>query len=476
MNNNILMAFLIFACCSGYAAESPNVIIMLADDLGYNDLSSYRSKKPFSPKPSTSQTPWIDSIGDDGIRFTDFYCGAPVCSPSRVSLLTGRNSSRVGIFNWVPPQTPVHLRQRELTIAEMLKEGAYSTAHFGKWHLHSDNRLLSPKDHGFDYEFYTSNNAKPSHRNPVNFIRNGKKVGKLEGYSCQLVTDEALGWLDKRDTAKPFYINLWFHESHNRVAAPKKLSSKHKYNSEYYGCIENMDNAVGRVLGYLKENGLDTNTLVIFSSDNGSYLHGSNDPLRGGKSYTYDGGVRVPFMIRWPGQIPAGKVSRFPGSFTDILPTLATLTGTKKTIGRVLDGMDLTRILKQPEQVLERSKPIFFHRYTHDPVSMMRIGDWILLGYEKKPGKWQAAYDSYKDAKMQAEPGKKKWSNWFYQPSHEKYMLSQKVNFFELYNAADDISQRTDLAAQHPERVAQMKKTMLRLRSEVIAGGGIWFP
>lgn len=301
--------------------QKPNVIFILADDLGYNDLSCYRNAHPqHSDQPPTLETSAIDELAEEGMRFTDFYAGAPVCSPSRAALITGRNATRVGVYNWIPGNSPMHLRAGEVTIAEMLKNENYQTGHFGKWHLTSqglDQPL--PNDQGFDYSFNTYNNARPSHENPENFYKNGEAVGKLKGYACHLVVDEAIHWLeDSADTESPFYMSVWFNEPHTPLAAPDSLTTRHKYYPKYYGAIENMDNAVGRLMDYLEKQGLEEETIVFFSSDNGSKWPHSNDPLYGEKCFLFEGGIREPFIVMWPGKVPAGRVSEVTGSFTDI--------------------------------------------------------------------------------------------------------------------------------------------------------------
>lgn len=366
--------------------EKPNIIVILADDLGYNDVSVYRKMHiEQAEKAPTSQTPNIDLLAEQGMMFTDFYAGAAVCSPSRAALMTGRNASRVGVYNWIPENSPMHLRSEEVTMAEVLKENGYATGHFGKWHLTSQGtRQPLPNDQGFDYSFYAYNNAIPSHRNPENYFRNGEAAGKLEGYACHLVVDEAIDWLERKheSSSKPFYLNVWFNEPHLKVAAPKELTKRHTYNQAYYGAIENMDLAVGRLLSYLKDKGMEEETMVIFTSDNGSRWDHSNDPLRGEKCFNFEGGIRVPFMIKWPGHIPSGQVSEVAGSFTDILPSVAEIAGTSLPADRTIDGVSLASVFKGTSAVPERDKPIFFYRYFHDPVCMLREGDWCLLGYQ----------------------------------------------------------------------------------------------
>ncbi|MHC4539758.1 MAG: sulfatase-like hydrolase/transferase, partial [Planctomycetota bacterium] len=204
-------------------SRRPNIVVLLADDLGYQDIGCYGGPV---------KTPVLDSLAAKGVRFTDFYSGCAVCSPSRATLLTGRHHIRTGIYSWISDHHQnSHLLEREVTLPEILKSQGYATAHFGKWHLGLPTRERNkptPSQHGFDYWFATGNNASPSHKNPVNFIRNGKPVGKIEGYACRIVVDEAISWLDEeRKADKPFFLNIWFHEPHAPIAAPDEIVSQH---------------------------------------------------------------------------------------------------------------------------------------------------------------------------------------------------------------------------------------------------------
>ena len=456
--------------------HTPNIIILLADDMGYNDASAYRNlNAPVSDQPPTSVTSAIDSLAANGMLFTDFYCGAAVCSPSRAVMLTGRNATRLGIYNWIPSNSPMHLRSSEITLAEMLKRKDYHTAHFGKWHLTSENRDDQPRpnDQGYDYSFFAYNNARPSHANPENYFRNGQAVGELEGYACQLIVDEAMGWLDTLESGNPFYINIWFNEPHTKLAAPDSLTEKHTYHKKYYGAIENMDIAIGRVMQYLREKQLEDNTIVIFSSDNGSQWPASNDPLRGEKCFNFDGGVRVPFVVKWPGKIPRGKVNYTNGSFADIFPTLAKITGALYPENITLDGEDISLALFE-DSTYERKGSIFRYRYFHEPICMLRDGKWSLLGYENVIP-YAENYNERELAKFKPAPGEPRWAQWGFQENHMEAIPDIVPVHFELYNLEVDPGQENDLSADYPEKVEDMKLTMLQLHEEMITEGGDWF-
>src|SRR5690606_30228202 len=225
-----------------------NILIILADDMGYSEIGSYEG---------ISRTPNLDKLAKEGIRFTNFYAGAPNCSPSRSALLTGKSPAITGIYNYRPPQHPMHLRAEEKTLAGMLKEQEYQTSVFGKWHLGclpQDESLNQPQpdDHGFDYYFATENNAEPSHHNPENFVRNGRRVGKLNGYSCQLVADEAISWIDNHyQQEDPFLMYIAFHEPHASTqwtAPPHFLQNYKDYPEREANCfanVQNLDSAAG---------------------------------------------------------------------------------------------------------------------------------------------------------------------------------------------------------------------------------------
>ncbi|MEE2643150.1 MAG: sulfatase-like hydrolase/transferase, partial [Planctomycetota bacterium] len=261
----------------------PNVVVLLADDLGWKDIGCYGGPV---------KTPSLDKLAAQGIRFTNFYSGAPVCSTARAALLTGRHHLRTGVYTVIQDHLhDMHLLKSEVTIAEHLKSKGYQTAHVGKWHLGTPFRGRKKPwidEHGFDHWFATDLNAAPSHLNPGNFWRNRKRVGEIRGYSCQIVVDEAITWLDeKRTMENPFFLNIWFHEPHAPLAAPDEIVSQYGGLTDpaaiYSATIDNTDRAIGRLVKKLDSMGELENTIIVYMSDHGSYRQERNGELRNGK-------------------------------------------------------------------------------------------------------------------------------------------------------------------------------------------------
>lgn len=407
----------------GRKTKKPNVVILLADDLGYGDLSSYGSQE--------TRTPVLDKLAAQGMRFTNFYAASAVCSPSRAALLTGRFSLRAGVYSWIHPSQKMHLHTDEITIAELVKQAGYNTGHMGKWHLGYDLVTGSgpgpnPQNQGFDHWIATGNNASPSHHNPNNFVRNGQAMGVMEGYSSEIVVDEAMTWLGKNANGdEPFFLNLWFHEPYAPVAAPPELNQRHSHrqNPAYYGSIKKMDAHIGRFLAKLESMGLADNTIVIFMSDNGSYMgkEGSNGALKAGKATLWEGGIRVPGIIRWPGRVKPGSVEHTPAGLVDMLPTICEIAGTAAPQDR-------------------------------RPVSVIREGDWCLIA---DPELDIPTHNMFKE----------EWIG---------IIKESKLTNFRLYNLKDDIGQKNDLAAAQPKRLEAMKKKMIALHREVVTDAIDW--
>lgn len=434
-------------------AAHPNVVMLLADDLGYQDVGCYSG--PVS-------TPAIDGLAATGTRFTDFYSGCAVCSPSRATLLTGRHHIRTGVYSWIHDASQnSHLLLREVTLAEILKTAGYTTAHVGKWHLGlptPDRNKPTPDQHGFDYWFATWNNASPSHHNPDNFLRNGKPVGKLDGYSCQLVADEAIQWLESRgDDDAPFFLNVWFHEPHAPIAAPPELVAVYGDNAKnkaaiYSATIDNTDRAIARLLKKLDEIGSPENTLVIYASDNGSYRDDRTGGLRGRKGMNWEGGIRVPGIFHWPGTIRAGARSTQPAGLVDVLPTVCGLLGIETPQKIHLDGSDLSPILLQGDKDIERHQPLFWHLQKSRPIVALRDGSFSLV----------------------ADPDYELSTDNMFQEAWIPVIKQGGYKNFRLFDLSRDPNQTTNLAADHPELLERMKRDLLRINASIMRDAHDW--
>ena len=416
------------------ARRPPNVVIIFCDDMAYADIEPFGGRAP---------TPNLSRFAREGMRFTDFYVGQAVCSASRAALLTGCYPNRVGIYGALPPRALVGLHSNEVTIAELLKGQGYATAIFGKWHL-GDAQPFLPTRHGFDEYFGLpySNDMWPHHPvNPTNYpplpLYEGEKVVQIMPDQTQLTTqytERAVRFIE-RNKAKPFFVYL----AHNMPHVPLFVSSKFKGKSGrglYADVIMEIDWSVGEVMRTLKRNGLDDNTLVIFTSDNGPWLlygdHAGNaSPLREGKGTTFDGGMREPTLMRWPGRIPAGSVCREMACSMDLLPTIARLAGTNAPSDRIIDGKDIWPLMSlQPGA---KSPHEAFYYYWDRGLEAVRSGKWKLhLAHNYRhldvPGRG-------------GQPGK---------------YVNRKTDM-ALYDLEKDVGESTDVAAQFPEVVNRLQ-------------------
>lgn len=448
--------FVIMAGCTGSEIQEsnaeqdrPNVVIFLADDLGYGDLNSYGG---------TAQTPNLNKLGEQGLRFTNFYAPAPNCSPSRAGLLTGRNPNRVGIYSYRPPNSSMHLKEAEITLAELLKQKGYQTAMFGKWHLgdllpaEGRPKQPTPGDQGFDYWLATENNAEPSHRNPVNFVRNGVPEDTLSGYSSHILAREANRWLDQINSDNPFFLYIPFHEVHKRIASPDSLVEKYKgrEDPEYLANIENLDTAVGKILDKLRELESYQNSLILFASDNGSYRLGSNGNLRGYKGESFEGGVRVPGIMHWPDEIESGRTVSAPATMIDIYPTIAEITGGRIAEKRVIDGVSLSPLFNGQEW--KRTKPILWFFYRAYPELGMRDGDYVL----------------------NASTGDTVARTHYFTSRDMSFIKETRLKEFKLYNIREDPLQKHDLSRNNPVLLDSLKSKARKLFREVVKEGPYW--
>lgn len=405
----------------------PNIVFLLADDLGYGDLGCFGHPK--------IKTPNLDRMAAEGIKLTSCYSGQSVCSPSRAALMTGRNPNRFGIKDWIPLNSGIFLPKTETTVAAQLKAAGYRTCLAGKWHLNSkfNGEEPTPGDHGFDHWLATQNNAGPSHQDPVNFVRNGKRVGPLKGNSSTLLMDEALAFI-KSNKEKPFCVFVTFHAPHEPIAVPNEYSEQYKDEPDptariYNGSVSLIDHEAGRLMKFLDDEKLAANTIVFFSSDNGPETlnrykgaersHGSAGPLRGMKLHVTEGGNRVPGIVRWPGRIKAGQVIDEPVGFVDMMPTLCALAGTKAP-GKALDGVDVSPLLLEGKSP-DRKLPLYWQ---YDKA----IG-------ETKPV-WTVAI----------------------RRGDYKLLADAALEKFALYDLKADIGEKTDLSTdpKHAERLKAM--------------------
>jgi arylsulfatase A len=425
------------------ADPPPNVVLFLADDLGYGDLGCYGN--------GTIQTPHLDAFARQGVRLTQCYSASAVCSPSRSALLTGRTPHRNGVYTWIAAGSEVHLRTSEVTLPKLLKEAGYATCHVGKWHLNgkfNDPAQPQPNDHGYDHWMATQNNAGPSHKDPTNFVRNGKPVGKLEGFSAPVVVDEAVKWLGEgRDKAKPFFLAVWTHEPHLPIESDpnfQKLYAKidDPDQRQHHANITQLDDAFGWLMKALDDQKLAESTFVFFTSDNGpegdgttKRTRGSTGGLRGRKRALYEGGIRVPGMARWPKVIRPNTVADGPVIGSDLFPTVLRQANVKPPADRVLDGVDVFPILTgRAAAGADRPVPLFWrlHMAPHNLHLAMRQGDWKVL----------ASADFAKT---------------------------------ELYNLKDDPRETTDLSDREKERFARMKQELMALNARIDKEGPDWW-
>ncbi len=354
------------------AQSRPNILLIYVDDLGYGDLGSFGHP--------VIQTPNIDRLASEGMTLTNYYAPSALCSPSRAGLLTGRIPYRTGIKSWIPEGTDIYLHDEEITLAEVLKSAGYATAIVGKWHLNSDlgsKDEPQPTDQGFDY-FYGHNAFQiPTNHNPINIYRNGELLDAQEGYTADLYADEAIAWLQKQDSGTPFFLYLSMAEPHTTFENPAAYNQmyagytdgeiipipsgldriptetlKPRGPGEYYANITYMDAQLGRVLAALEHSGAKKNTIIVFTSDNGPVTsqwlqwfevnaHGSTGGYRGRKHFLYEGGIKVPAIISYPGVIEPGSSSDQPLVGMDFFVTLAELGGGTVPVDRPIDGISI---------------------------------------------------------------------------------------------------------------------------------------
>lgn len=434
--------------------HQPNIIIINVDDLGWTDLSCYGSRY--------YETPHIDRLAFQGMKYSNAYAACAVCSPTRAALMTGRYPARIGITDWIHhldleahtaigsrknptqyvgskarqllcPPNPYWMELDEVTIAESLKLIGYTSCHIGKWHLGPYDWF--PDKQGFDYNIGGCEIGQPpTYFDP--YYQNARRSSiatlpprKQGEYLTDRETDEAVRFI-RNHKDRPFFLNMCHYAVHTPLQAPDEITAKYENkpktnqtNAVYAAMIESVDNALGKITGVLKELDLLNNTLIIFTSDNGGLKDYATDnaPLRSGKGYPYEGGIRVPLIISWPGIVKPGTHSDFPVSSVDIFPTITEAVGAQLPAGKTIDGTSLIPILKQTG--IPKRDALFWHfphyRGSVVPYSIIRKKHWKLIKrYEGKT--------------------------------------------FELFNLKDDLSETKDLAPQRPDKVRELDRELIQ--------------
>jgi len=425
----------------GKGKDKPNIIFILVDDLGWAELGCYGNR--------FNETPNIDKLAEQGMRFTDAYSAAPVCSPMRASFVTGQYPARLDINSHLAPWDARHLPTDQVTIAQMLKREGYTSGIIGKWHLtgyynhHAEE--FPPSQYGFDETLISENRGigGGSYYYPYHFNREIEKRLPGKEYLIDRMNLEAVEFVE-RHRREPFFLFLSHYAVHNLVLGKEEMVAKYateEVKSRFYESrsrphnnphlasqLEVIDEGVGMIMEKLDKLGLADNTILIFTSDNGGSLTATrNDPLRGGKGQLYEGGVREPLVVRWPGVVPAASVCNQTTSSIDFYPTFLEAANIVPDSAQHTDGVSIVSVLKNPNQILERDTLYWHYPYDRGTnAGTVRKGDWKLIKF----------YDG---------------------------------NKVELYNLADDISETNNLAKEHSDKAAELEKMLTDWHKEVDA-------
>jgi len=455
--------------------KRPNIIVILTDDMGYADPSCYGG---------IIETPQIDRLARGGMRFTDFYCSSPLCSPSRVGLLTGRYPLRAGVVFPLQPGKDTFIRKTvrslgytfgsagifdmrhaenmvtgllpsEITIPEALKLAGYRTGAIGKWHLgdFTVDMKHHPKNHGFD--FFTGFNASNDDW-PVSFWKNEKEeikdIGIDQGRFTGLFTREAVSFIEKNKGGKeeePFFLYLAHKDPHQPCIPSKKFKGTSKA-GPHGDTVKEVDWSVGEIMAALKRNALEKDTLVIFTSDNGPWFDGSPGRLRGRKGESFDGGYRVPMIAHWPEKIPPGRTCREPSMNIDFFPTFMTMAGLSLPKDRVIDGKDLSGLLTGKEKTSPHESLFFFH---YDELEGTRAGNWKYFRHTNTRS-WPIPLDKPVTFFAKAAKGHD------YKPEGSEESVPTMASFPMLYNMKHDPGENYNVIKRHPRVAEKMKKQL----------------
>jgi len=446
----------------------PNIIFILADDLGWAELGCYGN--------TFNETPNLDRLASQGMRFTDAYAPAPVCSPTRASLLTGQHPARVGIIDYLRPDADNALSTDHITVAEMLKTAGYATGMIGKWHLsgyayHGSKNEIRATDHGFDEELVTEIKGVGNGANfypyvfrtqPISWLNVKEKRLNGKEYLVDRMNLEASDFIERHKDG-PFFLYLSHFATHTILNGKEELVEKYRkkhppgksnrsrcylcqdagfegdalnhwardHNPHLAAMLESIDDGVGMIMNKLDELGLADNSILIFTSDNGGETNvTSNAPLREGKSCLYEGGIREPLIVRWPSVVPANTVCEQPVSIMDFYPTLIQAANLQPDRRQRLDGISILPALKNPTARLKRGA-LYWHYPLKQPHFLggrssgaIRAGNWKLIEF-------------FEDGR------------------------------FELYDLKNDIGEKHNLAREYPQKVAELQKRLIDWRREV---------
>lgn len=446
----VLLSLIASAAVAGLAApfptqeRQPNFIVFFIDDLGWADLGCCGSVY--------HQTPHVDQLAAEGVRFVQGYSACTVCSPSRAALLTGKAPARLHLTDWIPghvmpgkplrvPDWTQHLPKTERTLPKVLRSAGYATCHLGKWHLGKASESR-PEDHGFDANFGgTHQGQPPSYFSPygISTLQDGPVGESL----TERLTDEALRFIEAK-RSQPFFLHFAHYAVHTPLqakptdveAARRRLRPELKQrNPTYAAMVASVDASVGRVRRKLEELGLTRDTVIVFTSDNGGLVLGKlpptdNSPLRAGKGSAYEGGCRTPWIFCWPGRFPTGALCDAPVITHDLYPTLLELAAIPATTARSdpIDGVSLASLLAAPASKLARTDLFWHYPHYHPggatPFGAIRSGDWKLIEF-------------YEDGRT------------------------------ELYDLMNDPGERHDLSKAQPDRAAELRKKLADWRNEV---------
>jgi len=453
----------------GYARESTkrsNILVFLVDDLGWGDLGCYGH--PFMITPN------LDRMAEQGMRFTDCHAGSSICSPSRGAILTGRAPFRLGI--WQLAGGTVHMRDEEVTIAEILKEKGYQTSFVGKWHLgRLDGKHPTPGDQGFEQWMVRARGQ---------FVTHDGSVPYTDGGSCDEVVQHSISLLKERNPTQPFFMEICVREPHTPLTPPQRYMDMYdnervrrlekfvrygrvlrpSYVDEhpelaryYYGTVTQLDEAFGRLMETLDTLDLRENTFVFFTSDNGPEHPVSGDKsrdrswgtpgvFRGMKRFLYEGGTRVPGIMRWPENIKPGVVSEQLISSVDLLPTICEMVDAPLPADRSIDGVNILPVLRGDPFL--REKPLVWNiSYTHAPQMKLRLGDYALLGYFDPIGENE---------------------------SMQTWIKQATLTDVELYNIREDPRQEVDLKYREFELTVLLKEKMVTLLKDIQRESPLW--